>query len=376
MSIPFEYGRVVCGADFINRKEELKRLTTNFKSGVNTMIISPRRWGKSSLVREAGSALRKRKDLVVCHIDLYAVRTEQDFLKLFARELIKQTSSKWQDWAEAALAFIRNVIPKVAFGGPDMQAELELSWGSEQIDPLVIYQLPEQIAKKKKIRVVVCLDEFQNIAHFDDPLAVQKQMRSVWQLHQSASYCLYGSKKHWLTEIFSDYSMPFYRFGDLMYLEKIPAHHWEKFIVNEFSRTGKKITKEQVQQLTATVQLHPQYVQYLAQKIWIHTNTEVTEENFARGVDGLLKDTGIAFQRDVELLTATQLDFLKAYLDGVREFSSVETLSRYSLGGASNIVRIKKALQQKDTMDFSEAEPVFVDPMFELWLKKVYFKMI
>jgi hypothetical protein len=373
MTLPFEFGHVVTGRDFINRNEEIKRLRSNFEAGINTMLISPRRWGKSSLVRHVSKLLSRKKDLVICYIDLFAIRTEEELLTLLAREIVKQTSKKWQDWVEGVKAFVREAVPRIAFGAPDMQAELELTWTSKKIDALKIYQLAEDIAIKKKIRIVICIDEFQNIGWLDDPLAVQKQMRSVWQHHQSVSYCLFGSKKSWLTDIFNSYSMPFYRFGDLVYLEKISAPHWQKFIVETFEKTGKKISKELALAITDLVQLHPQYVQQLAQKVWICTDEEADELTIEQAVEELLNSIGIAFQRDVESLTATQLNFLRAYLDGVREFSAMETLSNYHLGGSSNIVRIKKALEQREIIDFFDREPVFVDPLFQLWLKRRFF---
>lgn len=375
MQLPFEFGHIVTGSDFINRKAEIKQLKTNFESGVNTMLISPRRWGKSSLVKQVISALKGRKDLVICYIDLFAVRTEQELLNLFAREVIKQTSTKWQDWIENVKSFIQNAAPKVAFGAPDMQAELELGWNTKKIDPLEVYNLPEVIAKRKKLKIVVCIDEFQNISWFGDSINTQKQMRSVWQTHHSVSYCLFGSKKSWLSDIFTNYSMPFYRFGDLLFLERIAASHWEKYIVDQFQKTGKEIPRELAARITELVQLHPQYVQQLAQKVWICTDDKVNEQILNRGVEELLKTMSIAYQRDVELLTSTQLNFLRAYLEGIREFNAVDTLSNYHLGGSSNIVRIKKGLEQKEIMDFFNKEPEFVDPVFALWLKKKFFKI-
>lgn len=375
MNLPFEFGHIVTGKDFINRKAEIKRLKSNFESSVNTMLISPRRWGKSSLVKQVMSTLGSRKDIVICYIDLFAVRTEEQLLTLFAKEIIKQTSTKWQDWVEAVKSFIKNAAPKVAFGAPDMQAELELTWNAKNINPIEIYNLPEVIAKKKKIKIVVCIDEFQNIAWLGDTLGTQKQMRSVWQQHQATSYCLLGSKKSWLSDIFTNYSMPFYRFGDLMFLEKIAGSHWEKYIVEQFEKSNKKISPALALQITDLVSLHPQYVQQLAQKVWICTEHEVTEKILNQGVEELLNTMSIAFQRDVELLTATQLNFLHAYIKDVREFNSADTLSSYHLGGSSNIVRIKKALEQKEIMDFFNKEPEFVDPVFQLWLKKKFFKI-
>jgi hypothetical protein len=299
------------------------------------------------------------------------VRSEQQFLSLFAREVIKATSTKWEEWGETVQNFIRNAVPKIAFGNqPGAEVELELSWADKKINPIEIYELPEAIAKKKKLRVVICIDEFQNITHFADPEGMQKQMRSAWQKHQHASYCLYGSKKHFLTHVFTNQSMPFHRFGDLMYLSKIEILHWLKFIPEQFKKFGKKISIQLTEELCNAVGLHPFYVQQLAQRVWILTENETTPAVLEKGVDDLLNDNAFGFQRDVENLTATQLNFMRAFNDGVKNFTALDTLVNYQLGTQGNIKRIKTALEQKDIMDFIGHEPEFIDPLFEIWFKR------
>jgi uncharacterized protein len=372
MAIPFQFGHLADGQNFINRHDEIKRLTTNFESGVNTMIISPRRWGKSSLVGRVVQGLASTKPhLRVVTIDMFSVRSEQQFLSLFAREVVKATSSKWGEWGDTVRTFIKNAIPKIAFGNqPGAEMELELNWTDKKINPLDIYDLPEIMAKKKKLKIVICIDEFQNIAHFADPVGVQGQMRSVWQKHQHASYCLYGSKKHFLTHIFAHQSMPFFRFGDLMYLPKIELSHWLKFIPAQFKKFDKKISVELTRELCQCVSLHPFYVQQLAQKVWILTEKEATKDVLDLGVEALLNDNAFGFQRDVENLPATQLNFLRAFKDGVTSFTTLDTLTKYELGTQGNIKRIKAALEQKDIMDFFGKRPELVDPLFELWFKR------
>jgi hypothetical protein len=200
-------------------------------------------------------------------------------------------------------------------------------------------------------------------------------MRSVWQLHQSASYCLFGSKKHLLTDIFTDHSMPFYRFGDLMFLNKIALEHWQEYIASQFHATGKNISAEIISRLVESVRNHPHYVQQLAQRVWWLTEKDTDEKILDTAIELFLNDTSVAFIRDAENLTATQINFLKAFCEGVREFSSAETLRNYHLGGPSNITRIRKALEHKEILDFFNTEPEFVDPAFELWLRKYFFRM-
>jgi len=104
-----------------------------------------------------------------------------------------------------------------------------MDWEQVKKDPDDILDLAEKIAIKAKKKLVLCIDEFQNIAEFKDSLGFQRKLRSHWQLHQHVSYCIYGSKRHMLMEVFSSPSMPFYKFGDLIFLEKIKEEKWITF---------------------------------------------------------------------------------------------------------------------------------------------------
>ena len=87
---PFQYGKLAAGSTFVNRVREKQELKSNLYSGINTMLISPRRWGKSSLVKEAMKELvEERPDVRVCFLDVFTVRSEEEFYQLFAKEVIK-----------------------------------------------------------------------------------------------------------------------------------------------------------------------------------------------------------------------------------------------------------------------------------------------
>ena len=103
METPFVYGRLAVSNNFTNRKSEIRQLTNNFSVLVNTILISPRRWGKSSLVEKAASeAVKKDKNLKFCFIDAYNVRTEEQFYKQLATEVLKASSSRLEVIAETA----------------------------------------------------------------------------------------------------------------------------------------------------------------------------------------------------------------------------------------------------------------------------------
>ena len=93
MDKPFVYGVAVSGDNFTDRKKETKRLKMNFESGVNSILISPRRMGKTSIVGKVMSSMTDPKIKVVM-MDIYDCRSESDFYERFAASIIKGVAGK------------------------------------------------------------------------------------------------------------------------------------------------------------------------------------------------------------------------------------------------------------------------------------------
>lgn len=238
-----------------------------------------------------------------------------------------------------------------------------------------ILQLPEKIAKEKGIQVIICIDEFQQISDFEDSKTFQKKLRSVWQLQQHVSYCLFGSKKHLMNELFEKKSLPFYKFGDALYLTKIETQYWIEYIQKRFEDTGKHISPELAEQICQTVDNHSSYVQQLSWLLWIRTRESATSQQLSLAIEDLLEQNNILFQSETENLSAYQMNFLKAIIDGVRSrFSSKDIISKYNLGTSANIVRLKNALLQKELIEIDGKEIILADPVFGIWFKKEIFR--
>ena len=166
MSTPFVYGKVALKDNFTNRTEETNQLVQNFSSLINTVLISPRRWGKSSLVVKAAEmAIKKDKQLRFCFIDLFNVRSEEQFYQMLAQEVLRVSASKLDELMENAKRFLGQFIPRVSLG-PDANSEITigLDWQEVKKQPDDILNLCEKIAKEKKLKFIICIDEFQNVA--------------------------------------------------------------------------------------------------------------------------------------------------------------------------------------------------------------------
>lgn len=374
--VPFVFGVRVEGNTFTDRKEETNRLKMNFLYGVNTILISPRRMGKTSLVEKVCS-LVESDTLKIAKIDAFGCRSENDFINAFATAVVRATSSKWEEWMENAKTFLSRFIPKISIGqDPLTDFSIALEYNRANTVTEDILQLPETIAKQKGIKIVICIDEFQQIADFPDSITFQKKLRSVWQLQSNVSYCLYGSKKHMMEKMFQSQSHPFYRFGDLFYLDKISETDWVEYICDRFRVTGKEISRELASEICTVTDRYSSYVQQLAWLVWLRTDKHATKEDVEFGIDRMLDACEPLFIQQTESLSAYQMNFLRALANGVHTgFTRSEILDTYQLGTAANISRLKKALTEKDLIMMTAPKKLEIsDPILALWLKRRVWK--
>ncbi|MDD3980164.1 MAG: ATP-binding protein [Proteiniphilum sp.] len=374
-SVPFTYGRVTASDDFTNRSEEIALLKRNFLAGVNSILISPRRWGKTSLLRRVTEELTlEQKDIRICHIDIFDLRNEHQFYVALANGVLQATSSRWEEFVKDAKQFLGALVPTITFS-PDMQTGVSFGVGWEEIErnPEEILDLAERVAERKKIRIIVCIDEFQSLASFADPLAFQKKLRARWQNHRHVTYCLYGSKRHMLLEVFTDSSMPFYKFGELLYLKKIGTEEWISFIRRRFSDTGKEISEEDARLIAQLAENHPYYVQQLAQQSWFRTGRKCNREIILSAREDIVGQLGLLFSNITERFSATQMGLLRAIIAGEKQLSAQQTLLQYRLGTSANVVRVKRGLIESEVLDDSDGELTFLDPMFRHWLEFILF---
>ncbi len=374
MDKPFKYGMSVDNEHFTDRKEETKRLKRNFESGVNVILISPRRMGKTSLVKRVKSEINNDKIKVVL-MDIYDCRSEYEFYNRFAETILKQTAQRVDLIMENIKKFLVRLTPKVSFG-TDPYAEFSVSLGitPKNYSPEEILSLPEEIAKEQGIQIVVCIDEFQQIGELQDSLTIQKRLRGIWQHQKNVSYCLFGSKKHLMTNLFQNKRMPFYQFGEMMELMPIATADWVTYIQSRFVEVGMTISESFAERICNTVRNHSSYVQQLAWNVMVETDKEVDEESFQNGYRALLAQSSSFFQEQIRTLSSYQLNFIRALCSGIhKNFGSKAVMEQFGFGSKSNIARVKTSLIEKELIEENgKGELVLSDYIFQQWFENEY----
>jgi len=167
--------------------------------------------------------------------------------------------------------------------------------------------------------------------------------------------------------------MPFYKFGDVLFLQKIAREDWISFISKRFSDTGKQIDNELCGRIADLVKNHPYYVQQLSQQVWLRTSLHCDESIVREAFESLVNQLSLLFSNLIDSLTTKQISFLAAIVRGESAFSSKAVLKKYNLGTSANIKNLRKAALDKDIIDILPGDKIELqDPLFEYWLLNIY----
>lgn len=357
---PFKFGTVVDGIHFTDREDELARIGSYLKSENHLIIISPRRFGKTSLIRK----ILNESDRRFIFLDMQLVISEEDF----ASQLLKRIYRIYA--AQKIKGFIKSfrLIPSVILNPVTGEVEISFSPGSRDLAPLEdVLNLIEKLGKEDN-KTIVVLDEFQDIFRINAGL--DRMLRSVMQNHKNINYVMMGSGESMIREIFEKKNSPFYRFGTLFTLGKIPQDKFRLFL--EYNYTGfvkeAGIISEDILKITGS---HPYYTQQLAFVVWEILN----RLNYFEGIAEAAADEIVtSHDNDFELLwntlNRTDMIVLAGMSAGTLSPLSDEFGRLYGSGAVSTVFSALQRLVRKG-MVIREGSSYFIDdPFFRRWIQR------
>lgn len=385
-SNPFVYGEVVPRSAFVDREAEIDRLTRDLLAGQKVFLISPRRYGKSSLLRQA-LADTARRGALTAEITVSSYSSYVAFLEGYARALVSLEGR-----AERALGWLRDrlggIRPEVRLE-PDAKgaAALMVSFPSARTPRDVsrlaqeVFALPGRIAESRRRPLAIALDEFQAIASFDRDGGraprmhqVEHALRAAVQHQRQVGYVFSGSEPS-LMEAMLGRSRPFYKAGPVMRLAKIPAGDFARFVEARFGATGISPGPGLGAAIVELAGNLPYDVQRLAHELWDDARAEGEK---SAGVDSLhrtlrriLGEQDALFEATWQHLTLAQRAALRAaVLEDGRELLAADTRTRYRLGGASTVQASLNALVRDDVLAREGPRFTMVDSLFREWVAR------
>ncbi len=385
MQNPFVYGEVVPSDAFADRVVELERLIGDLAAGQKVFLISPRRYGKSSLIRRALADMSRRGALTV-EVTVSSYSSYVAFLEGYARALVS-AETKWdrartwlRDTIRSATAEVRyNPDPTLMTPGsgsltvsfPTVRSEREVAKLAQEV-----FELPARLAAARKRKVVVALDEFQAIGGFNGG-SVEHAMRAAVQHQRDVAYVFAGSEPSLMERMLTP-KRPFYKAGPVMRLEKIPAEEFALFIDDRFARSG---IKPETGLGAAIVELAgnlPYDVQRLAHEAWDHvrqaSRKRATLDDLHAALKRLLAEHDPLFEAVWQRLTLAQRSVLRAVVmeDG-NGLLSADVRHRHRLGGTSTVQAALTALSREDLISRDGTRYIVVDSLLREWVaRKTY----
>jgi uncharacterized protein len=357
---PFRYGEIVSGSFFTDRERELAELELDIRSGQNVAIISPRRFGKTSLVVQAIEHLR-RQEVLVAYVDLYMIDSKVEFASHLTTALYSGLVAPFGRAVNSARSFVSKFTlkPRITVS-PEGEIQFEISGGQagQDIDRTIeeLLALPDRIARSRKKRVAVVMDEFQQVVDVDEHLPAV--IRAIFQTQSEVSHVFLGSKRSLMRKVFTDENEPMYRMAKPMVLEEIEAGLFASFIGDRFRATGITVSEDAISRILKVTGCHPHDTQELAHFTWSLAyldGSAVTPDLVDHAFASVLKAEGARFSELWDRLPPSQRLLLKALaVEGDTGIYSEEYRLRHALGAPTTVQKAVSALVEKDLVETGE----------------------
>ncbi|NQY74304.1 MAG: AAA family ATPase [Candidatus Margulisbacteria bacterium] len=371
MKNPFRYGKPVTGEYFFKLNHLEKELDNYIKSALSVAIVGPRRFGKTSFLKNY-LCEKREKGFAVIEIDAFNVVTHKDFLTQLINAIAKEKGAikRFTDW----LGEFKNIrSPLSCSANPstgEMSISVELGNASESDTKQAILLSMDSMAKLSK-KLIVSIDEFQRIGELDDGRWLEATLRSKMQEHDHVAFIFTGSRRSIIEEMFNHSSRPFYRSCKMMFFPLF-GPEFTDWIVRRFSNVKINCDRLAIQYLREQVEDTPHYVQEVCFHLVSHGIKSITHESVDDVINIISSQSSYTYESLLNILTPTQIKILRMLVLEGRISYSKYVRNKYELKSASYIQSGIKSLVDKQIIekDPGTRDISFDDPMFKIWLSK------
>lgn len=351
MTNPFKFGVLVDNEFFTDRSDELKEVQWTLNSENHLILISPRRFGKSSLVAKAVKASGRPCISLnmqnMLSVDDLASKLLRELFRLYPMERIRHLMAHFR------------IIPTVSTNPVTNGVEVSFQ---PVMNSMVLLEdamaLIEKVSTEEK-RLVVVLDEFQDILNIRKGL--DKQLRSIMQEQQHLNYVLLGSQESMMTEIFERKKSPFYHFGKLMHLGKIPYDDFREYVSARLPLKEQDKLNGIVEEILTFTNLHPYYTQQLSAQVWdLMTYEHLVDAVVDEAIGNIVRTHDLDFERLWLNFNRTDRSIMMSLSKGVNPLQNRKVATSTSFSGIKRLM--------KDGYVIRVGDYEIEDPFFKEWI--------
>ena len=335
------------------------------------MIVEPPYSGKQSIVNQGFLRIQKQKSpKKICHVQLFNIRTWDNFLTLLAEKTIGTFVNTVEEWKIVCQELLPLNHPTVKVGERkmnDMHLSFAPSLTGTQKEELL--DLPERLSFHFQEQLIVYISEFQNINSFDTSYKMLISALKIWKQHVQTTYLIASSKPNVIWSIDGSREILKNVFEHIP-LAIIEEKSFVDYILKGFSKAGRVISKELAEALYRKMEGHPYYTQHFAHLCFINTKGFMNNAMYHQAYEELLDVYHRPFVAITDDLTPPQINFLKAVSHKIDRFCTSEVLTKYELNSSANVTRVRDALEKKEILVFVRNKPRFLDPLFSIWFSE------
>jgi len=373
---PFRFGRIVSGDAFTDREADLMVLERELRGGQNVLIEAPRRFGKTSLILEVKRRL-EAESIAVAYLDCMLVPSRArlaDRLASVYLQAFKNPAERAEDWVVQHLRAFR-VRPTLSF---DDRGHTQLTFegasaGSPNLDALLeqLFSEPETIARERKGRLVVILDEFQDLMELGPTLL--RMLRAVIQHQQHVSYAFLGSRQALLRKAVHERSAPLLKIARPYPLGPLPKEEFAAFLTARFEGSGRPVPRAAVEALIDFTRGHPNDTQEAAHFLWEVARLPLSaDELVSTAIDRVLDAEAAQMTVLWHDSAPAQRNLLTALVEwGGRNIYSEAYRRHANLGPATTVQRAVQTLLERELVDLDATGAYGIkERFFEEWIRR------
>jgi len=378
----FIINKYVTGRNFIGRQSELKSFVNLLDQSENVAIYETPLSGKRSFIQNAFLMMRTAgKQFSVVDCSLLNVRSLREFACSLGSAVLKAFGKSQSEHSANISRFLSGTHFVFDPSGYERNGEiLSLNWNVDDNDLVAVLKLPYLLNEGTSGKTIIVLDDFQNIMSTEDGDKVCRLFAKTFgkidrSVKSGVSFVFSGSQYNAMKDIFAVRKL-FYRQVNILPLGTIDTKEIIDHVIRGFLSSGKVIERDL---LLGACKLFRGHIGYINELCFICDSLSkgfIIEPTLIEALDTIIYRNLPRFKAIMFNLTTYQVNLLKAIVDGHTKFSSSEVIRQYNLNSSANVRRVKDALCKKEVISFDENDlPVFLDPLFEYWIKKYYFQV-
>ncbi len=359
---------------FCDRVQESARLIKSVTNGNNLVIISPRRMGKTGLIRFCYDKPEIADEYYTFFIDILHTSSLREFTYLLGREIYETLLPRSRKMADLFIQTIKSISGKFGFDPISSMPTFNVELGDIDRPEYTLDEIFQYLAHADKPSIVA-IDEFQQIAKFPEK-NIEAQLRTHIQKLRNCNFIFAGSERHMMQEMFTSAARPFYHSADMLELKAIVPEIYIPFIVGHFEKRNRRIAPADVERVYNLFKGHTYYVQKTFNEAFADTpeGDECTLETLRAAIDNMIASNDTIFREILSNIPEKQKELLYAIAkEGEAErITSAAFIKRHSLTSASSVQSAMKKLLEKDII--TEINKVFsvTDKLFAMWINRLY----